>query len=104
MEVLLVALDASMTRWYVGRRRSNPLVLFSASHWTAMTGRSASAVFSLATTSLKMPVRPVWSRGNGLGGMERLVSAHLHKQTRVHLSARRKSGAAVNSVDLTATD
>ena len=103
MEVLLVALAARMTRWDVGGRRSHTLVSFYASLCTAMTGRSTSAVCSLVATSVKTPVRTMWSYGDGLGGVGRLVSIQQRNQTRAHFPARREIGAALTHDDLTTT-
>ena len=66
-------------------------------------GGSTSAVCNLVVTSLKTPLRPVWSCGTVLCGVVRLVSDHRRNQMRMSLSAQRESGAAVNCGDLTAT-
>ena len=103
MEVLLVALAASMMRWDVSGRRSQPFVSFSALHLGEMTGLSASAECNRVDTWVRIPVRPRWSCGDSLGGLKRLTSAQRWNQTRVRLSAQRESGAAMNRGYLTAT-
>ena len=104
MEVPLVAIIAGMTCWAVGGRQSHPLVSFPTLLCAATTEWSASAVCNLVATSLKTPARPVWSCGADLDGVGRLVLDHQLNQTRVNLSARRESGAAVNCSDLNAMD
>ena len=103
MKVPVVALSARMTRWAIGGRRYHHLVWFSASLWAATTGRSASAVCNRVATLVRMPVRPMWSCGAGLGGVGRLTSVQRRNQTRVRLSVWRESGSAMISGDLNAT-
>ena len=74
MEVLVVALAARMTIWAIGGRRSHPLVRFFATQCVATMGQSGSAVCNLVATLDRMPVRPMWSCGVGLGGVGRLMS------------------------------
>ena len=74
MEVPVVALVTKMKHWDVGGRRSHHLVSFSASRWKATTGRSDSTVCNRVATSVRTPLRPVWSCGAGLGGVGRLAS------------------------------
>ena len=74
MKVPVVASADRMTRWAVGGIRSHPLVSFSASRWVATAGRIASAVYNRVATSVRMPVRSMWSCGSGLGGVGRLTS------------------------------
>ena len=95
MEVPLVALAARITRWAVGGRRSHTLVYFYALRWAAMTGWSASTVRKLVATSVRTPVRPMWSCGSGLGRARRLLSVQRWNQTRVRLSTQREIGSAV---------
>ena len=102
-EVPEVVSAARMTRWAVGGRRSYSLVSFSALLWAAATGRSASAVCNQVTTSVRKPVRPMWSCGAGLGRMGRLAYDQRQKQTRTRLYARRESGSMMTCGDLTAT-
>ena len=103
MEVPVMALAARMTRWAVGGRRSHPFVSFSASHWAATMGRSALTVCIRVATSVRTPVRPRWSCGDGVGGLVRFTSVHRWNQKRVRLSAQRESGAARTQGYLTAT-
>ena len=67
-------------------------------------GRRFSAVFSFVATSVKTPVRPMWSFGAGLGGVVRLVSVQLiEPDARTLVHSKRESGEAVTCGDLTAT-
>ena len=102
MEVPAVALSARMTRWAVGGRESHPLVSFSASRWVATTGWSASVVCNRFATSVRTPVRPMWSCGAGLGVVGRMMYVQRRNQTRARFSARRESESAMNHEDLTA--
>ena len=103
MEVLVVALSDRMKRWAIGGRRSHPFVSVSASRWEATTGRSASAVCNRVVMLVRMPMRPRWSCGAGLGGMGILTSAQCCNQTHARLSAQRVSGAAIIRGYLTET-
>ena len=103
MEVPVVALAARMTRWAVGGRRSHPFVSFFVSCWAATTVRSYLSVCSRVATSVRTPVRPRWSCGDGVGGLGMFTSVHSWNQTRVRLSAQRQSGAGMNHGDLIAT-
>ena len=104
MEVPVVALATRMTRFAVGGRRSHPFVSFYASLWAAATRHSASMVCNLVATLVRTPVIPMWYCGAVLGGVGRLMSVQLRKQTRACLSARRKNRATMNRRYLTATD
>ena len=68
-----------------------------------MTGQSASAVCNLVTTSVRTPVKPMWSCGDVLGSVGRLVSVQRREQTNARLSERREIGDAVTCGDLNAT-
>ena len=103
MEVPVVALAARMKRWAVGGRRSHPLVSFSASRWAETTGRRAYAGCNRVATSVRTPMRPMWSCGDGLVGVGRLMSVQRWNQTRARLSTQMESGATMTRGDLNET-
>ena len=103
IKVPFVALSARMTHWTVGGRRSHTFVSFSASRYGATEGWSASLFFNLVVTSLKTPVRPVWSCGVVLDKVGRLISDHRRNQTRTRLYVQRDNGEAMTSGNFTAT-
>ena len=79
-----MVLTTRINIWAIGGKRSHPFVSFSASRCAATTGRSASEFCKLVATSLKTPVRPVWSCGAVLADAGKLILDHQRNQTRAH--------------------
>ena len=68
-----------------------------------MTGRSDSVFFKLVAMLLKTLVKHVWSCGEFLASVGRLLPDHCQNQTHARLSARRDNGAEMTRGELTAT-